>query len=131
MLQPHSRAPPSSCVATAHHSFEGTAIAVCSTHQAGHSTYSTLLCTLLCARSSTVGQGQAKVNSPLQFLLYRPTCVLPHPSLPHAHSSSFQALHLPSTMPHGYRRPRTRWPLASTTVLLPMTAKGALSWKER
>ncbi|KAG7282506.1 hypothetical protein CRUP_020221 [Coryphaenoides rupestris] len=28
----------------------------------------------------------------------------------------------------GYRRPRTRFPLASTTVLLPITAKGMLSW---
>lgn len=35
---------------------------------------------------------------------------------------------LPSTIPHGYSRPRTRCPLASTTVLLPITAKGALSW---
>lgn len=33
----------------------------------------------------------------------------------------------PSTIPQGYSRPRTRCPLASTTVLLPMTAKGALS----
>lgn len=31
-------------------------------------------------------------------------------------------------MPQGYSRPRTRCPLASTTVLLPITAKGALSW---
>lgn len=37
-------------------------------------------------------------------------------------------LDLPSTMPQGYSRPRTRCPLASTTVLLPITAKGALSW---
>lgn len=46
-------------------------------------------------------------------------------------SASSQALCLPSTMPHGYSRPRTRWPFASTTVLLPMTAKGALSWNKR
>jgi len=34
----------------------------------------------------------------------------------------------PSTIPQGYRRPRTRFPFASTTVLLPITAKGMLSW---
>lgn len=37
-------------------------------------------------------------------------------------------LNSPSTIPQGYSRPRTRCPLASTTVLLPITAKGALSW---
>lgn len=35
---------------------------------------------------------------------------------------------VPSTMPQGYRRPRTLFPLASTTVLLPITAKGMLSF---
>lgn len=39
-----------------------------------------------------------------------------------------QLLNSPSTIPQGYSRPRTRCPLASTTVLLPITAKGALSW---
>lgn len=33
----------------------------------------------------------------------------------------------PSTMPHGYSLPLTLWPRASTTVLLPITAKGVLS----
>lgn len=38
-----------------------------------------------------------------------------------------RCLDSPSTIPQGYSRPRTRCPLASTTVLLPITAKGALS----
>lgn len=43
-------------------------------------------------------------------------------------SPSAACLISPSTIPQGYSRPRTRCPLASTTVLLPITAKGALSW---
>lgn len=41
---------------------------------------------------------------------------------------SASCLNSPSTIPQGYSRPRTRCPFASTTVLLPITAKGALSW---
>lgn len=51
--------------------------------------------------------------------------VLVQGSLPAPHSAP--CLDSPSTMPQGYSRPRTRCPLASTTVLLPITAKGALS----
>lgn len=47
------------------------------------------------------------------------------PPTPHTHAPCLDS---PSTMPQGYSRPRTRCPLASTTVLLPITAKGALSW---
>lgn len=39
--------------------------------------------------------------------------------------------HLPSATPQGYLRPRTRLPFTSTTVLLPTTAKGTLSWERR